>query len=225
MNPDAALFSARSEALANAAAAGIERPVWMFRGFLFYPVAAVATAAIVLLSLGPALTRSDTRAVDGKISRGVLVLEGDDLAHARSAPNIVSFVPRDARWQATGVRVAVRPGAGPADSRGRGLEIVLSPAASAWLGAGPLRVEAATSPLPLTAASQFALGLTRGGRTEWSLRPISPIRDTLVFEFASDASGEVVRSLALRPVSDDPNSNRGVEIRSIRVTRRQAATR
>jgi hypothetical protein len=190
----------------------------MFRWYLFYPLAALVAAGVVLISFGPALIPdSGPRWVQGTISQNALALEGEDLSAPRTAANMVYFVPRDANWRASGLRVAVRPGEGGVGAQERGVRILLAPQASEWLGTGPLRVQVTTSPLPLSAAAQLAFGLERGERTDWSAKPIAPIRDTLEFDFPGGQ--ERVRSFALRPVSDSDDANRGVEIRAIRVMR------
>ncbi|MBL8550341.1 MAG: hypothetical protein JNJ73_10170 [Hyphomonadaceae bacterium] len=191
--------------------------MWIFRWYVFYPLMALISGAVILASLGPALLPDPgPTPTAGAQDRGALVFAGEALAHPQVAANTVYFVPRgDRSWRPTGLRVAIRPNAGLVGERERGAEILLSPAATDWIGMGPLRIEVAIAPLPLSSANQLALGLQRGAGAQWSAKNVSAVSDTIIYEFAAAAAP--VRGLSLRPISQDNSGNRGVEVRSIRV--------
>jgi len=192
----------------------------LFRWYIFYPLATILAALVVLVSLGPVILPTDPRPVSGRVTGQMLVLEGDDLAHPASSPETVHFVDRDAAWRVTALRVAVLSGVGPVKPQEPGVQILLSPRAVGQLGHGPLRIEVMTKALPITIAQQLAIGLNRGGRIEWQTKPIAVGDELITYDFAASGAPSAI---ALRPVTTLEGYSYGIEIRSIRI--RSAAIR
>jgi hypothetical protein len=196
----------------------------LFRWYLFYPLAAVAAALIILVSLGPAILPADPRPVAGRVKGNAVLLAGDDLAHPNPSPQTVHFVQRDAAWRATALRVAVRPRLGPAKPNEAGLQILLSQASAARLGRGPVRIEVMTASVPVTTATHLAIGLPHGSETEWQTKPVSVGDNMIAYDFAPRSSGALITAVGVRPVSIPDDYNYGVEIRGIRIIPRSSPT-
>lgn len=187
---------------------------FLFRWWVFYPALVIAAGAIILASLGPAALRHETRPVVGAVEDGALVLAGDALGHAENAPETVFYVARSG-WRVVGLRVAVLPGRGPVTPAERGVRVLVAGDMAEALGRGPFRVDVEVVPVPVTTAPFLALGLDRGGTTEWATQPVSVVESTISYMFP--AGGDALRAIALRPVATLEDYNYGVEIRSIRI--------
>lgn len=189
----------------------------LFHWWIFYPLAALVAVAVILVSLGPALLPTDPRPVGGRMVGTTLVIEGADLAHPAPSPETVFYVARNAAWAAQGLRVAVRPGQGPARDDEAGLQILLAPEASVGLGPGPFRVEVRIAPVPVTTAPRLAIALDRGGAVEWRTVPVTAVTDVVAFDFPQADAGMLLTGIGIRPVAALEDYNYGVEIRSIRI--------
>ncbi|MGE3142559.1 MAG: hypothetical protein AB7L65_04515 [Hyphomonadaceae bacterium] len=205
--------------MARAAALGIEAGVWrtLFRWHIFYPLAALTAAAVILISLGPALLPRDARPVSGQMVEGALWLAREDIAHPLGAPETVHFVVRDGAWEATGLRVAARMGVGALQPEETGAQILINPEAALALGEGPFRIEIRTAPVPVTTAPQVAIALERGGFREWATAE-TPLSDsTIAVDFPASDPGVLISSIGIRPIAALEDYHYGVEIRSIRI--------
>lgn len=189
---------------------------FLFRWWIFYPLAAIAAVALVVLSLGPALLATDPRPMVGSMDGAALVLEGEDLAHPEGAPETVHYVARNAAWQATGLRVAVLPDLGPVKATETGVRVILAPEAAVGLGSGPFRVEVSIAPVPVTTAPQLAVALDRG-EPEWQTQPVSVVQNVITYAFPAADAGLLISGIGIRPVAMLNDYNYGVEIRSIRI--------
>jgi hypothetical protein len=188
----------------------------LFRWYLFYPLAAIIAALIILVSLGPAILPTDPRPVSGRVTGAMLVLSGDDLAHPAPSPETVHHVERDAAWRTKALRVAVLPGHGPVKPQEAGVQILLSPQAIAGIGPGPFRIEILTKSVPVTTAQQLAIGLSRGSTIEWQTKPITVGDELIAYDFAQ-MPGEPISAIAIRPVTTLEDYNYGIEVRGIRI--------
>jgi hypothetical protein len=188
----------------------------LFRWYLFYPLAAIIAALIVLVSLGPAILPTDPRPVSGRVTGAMLVLSGDDLAHPAPSPETVHYVDRDAAWRTKALRVAVLPRHGPVKPQEAGVQILLSPQAIAGIGPGPFRIEVLIKSVPVTTAQQLAIGLGRGSTIEWQTKPITVGDELIAYDFAQ-TPGEPISAIAIRPVTALDDYNYGIEVRGIRI--------
>lgn len=190
---------------------------FLFRWWVFYPLAAIIAAAVVLASFGPALLSEHPEPVAGQFVDNALVLEGEDLGHPEPSDGTVHYVVRDTGWGVTGLRVAIEPGRGPVQPQEQGVRILLSPEAAVSLGPGPFRVEVEIAPVPVTTAPELAIAIDRG-EPEWRTQPISVVHNVITYEFPStDQAGPLISGIGIRPVATLLDYAYGVEIRRIRI--------
>ncbi|MBI1251482.1 MAG: hypothetical protein GC189_08425 [Alphaproteobacteria bacterium] len=189
--------------------------MWIFRWWIFYPLAALAAALFIVASMGPGLIAAEPRPVFGRIEESALVLDGESLSHPRPSPDTVFHIARNARWAPVGLRVATLEGAGPIGA-GQGLRIILAPERAAELAGRPLRVQVAIRSVPVTTAEALAVGVDRGAEVQWSTQPTTQLEGVLTYAFPAASGGPI--AIALRPETTLTGYHYGVEIAAIRIT-------
>lgn len=183
----------------------------MFRAWIFYPLVALAAAALIAISFGPAPFRAAPAPQTGARQEGALVFTADALAQAFPGGGATSVVYKG--WSPTGFRVSTPPGTsqpGPEAARLR-----LTPDAAQALVGKALIVEVLVRPVPLTTAPEIAIGLESGGAISWARSPISP-EPALVRLTFPPVSGPI-DAIALMPLVPSTDRPLSVEIGEIRI--------
>jgi len=186
----------------------------LFHPLLLYPALALAAVALIFLSLRPDLGIMTTSAQAGRFEEGVVVLEGEALAHPEIGPGMVAHVARDGLGRPVGLRVAVEPNQGEPTPEARGVRVLLRPETAARLPAGPAIVEVLVRPVPVTTAAALAVSLQGAGPVAWARADLAP--EPRVVRFAVP-SGAGMTAVGLRPVSAYTDYNYGFEIGRIRI--------
>lgn len=196
------------------------------KGWVFFPLAAAAFAAVTTVALRPWAERPGA-AVEARAGPGgLLVLEGAALGQlaptagfpVTAAPGIdgTQLGPRTVadRPLETGPDGVIAAGTAGGPDPGAGARLLLGPQTRARLAGQPLTVELQTAPLPHNASTALAVALVVAGQpVRWVRAPVP------------QASGAV--RLTLPPAGGPPlalavwpsvsGGGRGVEIRSIRI--------
>lgn len=194
----------------------------LFHPLLLYPALALAAVALIFLSLRPDLGIMTTSAQAGRYEEGVVVLEGEALAHPEVSPGMFAHVARDGLGRPIGLRVAAAPDQGEPDGEDRGVRILLTPEAAARLPAGPAIVEVLVRPVPVTTAPALAVSLQGEGPVAWARQDLPP--EPRVVRFAAP-SGAGMSAVGLRPISAYADYNYGFEIGRIRILPATASPR
>jgi hypothetical protein len=190
---------------------------WLFHPLIFYPLALLVAAGVILFSLEPQRLPRDPAPVAGQVSGDALVLEGAAFNSPTGAPEQAMTVVRDIWGRPQSLRIAVQPGLSPPTAAETGIVIALAPESAALLEGKPLTVEIAYRPLPVNAASALAIRVQNGTETPWVSAPIPPQAGSVRFELPA-ASG--VAGIGLRAVTGEQDQAYGVEITSIRAVPR-----
>ena len=182
---------------------------WLFHPLIFYPLVALAAAAVILISMKPQDWPRPPAPVAGEIHNGMLVLQGEAFNSPEKSPEQNMTVSRDLWGHARSLHIAVlagQPDPTPADT---GVRILLTPRSAAVLGAGAVTMEVSYRPQPVNTAAALAVSLQGAGPADWVKLPLQPQAGVLRFQapagFAPDAIG-------LRAISDQPGQSYGVEI-------------
>lgn len=183
----------------------------MFRAWIFYPLVALAAAALIAASFGPAPFRDAPAPQAGVRQEGAIVFTAEALA--RSFPGVGATSIAYQGWSPTGFRVAAPPGT--VEPTGDAARLKLTPDAAQALAGKPLIVEILVRPVPLTTAPELAVGLESGGAIAWARSAIAPEPGLVRLTFAPTPGP--VDAIALTPLVPGQDRPLSVEIGEIRI--------
>src|SRR5262249_37373771 len=147
---------------------------WLLHPVVFYPLIAVASAAVIVVSLEPQKWPRQPAQVAGAIQNGRLVLEGDAFNTPDTGAEQNLTVDRDLLGHAHSLRIAVlptQPAPTPAET---GARILLKPQSVTALGDGPVTVLVTYKPIAINTASGLAVSLQGIGPADWVTQSIQP---------------------------------------------------
>jgi len=188
---------------------------WLFHPLLFYPLAILIAALVIVLSLQPQAWPREPAPVAGTQDGATLVLEGAAFDAPAAAPEQTMTVTRDFFGQARTLRIAVLPDRSTPAPEEQGVRILLSAPDAARLSSGRVQVDVSYVPLPVNAADGLAVSLQGGGAAQWVSQPAPAQPGTLRFELPGQAGANAI---GLRAISDGEQQAFGLEITRIRVT-------
>lgn len=185
------------------------------RSVIFFPLAALAAAALVALSLGPNQPLSQPSAQAGRMAAQGLVFDAEALTTLDPGPTIAVFADRTVSGRALGLRLAASKADGDVRPDEPGARLLLAPETAALLATGKVRVTLNVRPLATGAAPELAVRLeTAAGPGDW-VRVAIPLEPApLVLEFAPRAAPT---ALALRPLNPALDTPAGFEVHEIRL--------
>lgn len=184
---------------------------------VFFPLAIILAAAIVIFGLAPQKWPREPHPVAGEIEHGALVLSTPDFGTPSPSPEQNLTVVRDFWGRPLALRVAVLPNQPAPTPAERGVRILLTPESAALMTDRPVTIEVTYNPLSPNAATGLAVSLQGIAPAEWVTQEIAAqqgvARYELPAQFAVDAIG-------FRAISDNTDQAYGVEIIRVRVSPR-----
>jgi len=187
---------------------------WLLHPIIFYPLALVVAALLILVSLRPQSWPREPAAVSGEVSDGALALTGEALGAPEPTASHNVFVDRDFFGRARALRIAVQPGQAAPGPEDAGVRLLLSEAARAQLPPGPVAIEVTYNPLPVNAAAGLAVSLQGAGNTVWASAEAPP--QSGVLRIALPAAPGAA-AIGLRVLAEATNEAFGLEITQIRI--------
>ena len=187
--------------------------IWLFHPLVFYPLAILMAAGLILVSLAPQAWPRAPQAQAGKIQDGAVVLETSAFSAPAESPEQSYYVTRDIWGDARLLHIAVHPGHPNPSPSEQGLRILLTPETAARLHNRPVTLEVTYNPVPVNAATGLAASLEGAGAANWVSQPIAPQSGVVRFQLPANPS---VNAIGLRAISAGVDQAYGVEIVRIR---------
>lgn len=179
---------------------------------LFYPVAIVIAAGVVMLSLGPAPFAPRGAPAQAVAGAGAMALGPAALSRASPDAHHVVFVVRGAAGAPSALRIAIRPGA-PEPYPTDGVTLALAPDTARALADKPLTLRITLSQIVDSPAESLAIRLLAASPQPWA---VAELRDAVDPTFDLPAAAGVT-GIALRAIGKPGALNAGVEITSISI--------
>lgn len=186
---------------------------WIFHPLVFYPLAALIAAAVIVISLRPQAWPHEPEPVTGEVVQGAIILEGEGLNSPDDSPGQNMTVVRDFWGRPEALRIAVLPGQPEPTPAEQGVRILLTPETAMMIDGPPVIVEVNYSPLAINAASGLAVSLQGIGPADWVIQPLLSEAGVARFELPP---GIAIDAIGLRAMSDGDDQAYGVEITRIR---------
>jgi hypothetical protein len=186
---------------------------------LFYLAIAVAAAAMVLLSMGQALTPALPAPQAGVLHESDLHFDAKALAHFAPSPAHYTYVNQEWLAAPTGLQVATKRTWRMPRPDATGVQLTLAPEVGARLARKPLHISIGVLPMKGgTTARELAVSAEDGGPVRWVRRPVTTESGKL--EFDLPASAGPVRAIGFWPFSDTKDwwFDFGVEITGVDIT-------
>jgi hypothetical protein len=188
---------------------------WLFHPLVFYPLALLIGAFVIVVSLQPQAWPREPAPVAATRVGEWLVFQGE----AFNSPSVDAqqqemTVPRDFFGRARALNIAQKPSAPLPTPEDQGARILLSPEDAAALAGRPVTIEVSYNPLPINAATGLAVSLRGEGPSAWVSQPAPPQSATLRFQLPAQSS---VSAIGLRALSDGTDQAYGLEITRIRL--------
>lgn len=190
---------------------------FIMQPLIFYPLALVAAALIVLFGLQPQNWPREERPVAGQVEGQALVLGAAAFDAPSPSPEQHMTVIRDFWGRPLSLRIAVLPNQPAPTPAERGVRILLTPEASAQLQDRPVLVEVSYAPLAINAASGLAVSLQGIGPSDWVVHDIVAQPGVVRFELPAQVG---VDALGFRAMTANTDQAYGLEINSVRVVPR-----
>ncbi len=190
---------------------------WIFHPLIFYPLAIVAAALLIALSLQPQKWPRDPAPVSAAMVENALVYAGEGFNSPDTSPEQNMTVVRDFWGRAQALRIAVKPGQPDPTPAEQGVRVLMTPEDAARIDDRPVTVEITYNPSPVNAATGLAVSLQGIGPAEWVIQSTPPQPNTVRFELPAQFA---VNAIGLRAMSTDESQASGLEITRIQVTPR-----
>lgn len=181
---------------------------------IFYPLAILIAAGIILLGLEPQRLPREPRPVAGEVEGPALVLGSAAFDAPSPSPDQNLTVIRDFWGRPLTLRIAVLPDQPTPTPAERGVRILLTPDAAARLTKMPVVVEVSYNPLNINSATGLAVSLQGIAPAVWVVQELAAqpgvARFSLPAQMAVDAIG-------FRAISSGADQAYGLEITQVRV--------
>lgn len=187
---------------------------WLFHPLLFYPLAIIIAAGVILISLRPQHWPREPAPVAASVVENALVYEGAAFDAPAPAANHALTVARDFWGEAQALRIGVEVEQGQPSPQEPGVRLLLSPQDAARLSGRAATVEVSYRPLPINTAQGLAIALQGEGPVAWVSQPLQPQPATVRFELPAQGN---VSAIGLRAINDGADRAFGVEITRIRI--------
>jgi hypothetical protein len=192
---------------------------WIFHPLLFYPLAIVLAAAVIVFGLQPQSWPREPRPVAAEVAGASLVFTGAAFDAPDKAPEQTLHVTRDFWGNARSLRLAVLPNQPEPTPAEQGVRILLTPQQAAMIDDRPVSIEVDYQPLGHNTASGLAVSLQGIGPADWVIEPLpsEPGPGRVSFELPAQFA---VNAIGLRAISSATDQNYGLEVTRIVVTPR-----
>jgi hypothetical protein len=190
---------------------------WLFHPLIFYPLALIAAALLIGVSLQPWKWERPPAPVAARQAEQTLVYSRTAFNSPAPSAEQHMFVVRDFWGRATALRIAVLPGQQPPTPADNGVRVLMMPDDAARLAGRPVTVEVSYNPSPVNAATSLAVSLRGASQSQWVAHEIPPQPNTVRFDLPAQGA---VNAIGLRAISADHDQASAVEITRIRVTPR-----
>lgn len=187
---------------------------WLFHPVIFYPLAIIAAAGIILISLRPQNWPRPPAPAQAEIVEGALVYAGEAFDAPAPTNNHAMTVVRDFWGAPQALRIGVQIEQGQPTPRETGVRILLAEPDAARLNGRPVTIELSYNPLQINTSQGVAVSLQGAGATIWAAQAIQPQRATIRFEMPAQSN---VNAIGLRAINDGADRAFGLEITRIRV--------
>ncbi|UPT62189.1 MAG: hypothetical protein M0D54_17720 [Hyphomonadaceae bacterium JAD_PAG50586_4] len=188
---------------------------WLFHPLVFYPLAIIFAAFVIVVSLQPQAWPREPAPVAAHVVDGALVFEGAAFNSPAVGPEQRMTVVRDFWGNAQALRIAQLPGQPLPTPAEQGVRLLLTPEHAALLEDKPVTIEVTYNPLPINMASNLAVSVQGIGPAEWVSLAMPPEPGRLSFEAPAQFA---VNGIGLRALSGSEDQAYGVEITRVRVT-------
>ncbi|ANP46850.1 hypothetical protein [Candidatus Viadribacter manganicus] len=191
---------------------------WLFHPIIFYPLAILFSALVIVVSLEPQSWPREPAQVAGVQDGEWLVFEGQSFNSPDPGAEEMTVV-RDYWGRALTMRIA-QPRAQPEPQPEEdGTRLLLTPEDGNALSGRPLVVEISYNPSPVNAAERLAVSLRSGdgGPSPWTSQEAPPQTATLRFNLPARSS---VNAIGVRAMSRSDDQAYGIEITRIRILTR-----
>jgi hypothetical protein len=190
---------------------------WIFHPLIFYPLAIIAAALLIGISLQPQKWERPPAPVTAAQAENTLVYAGRAFDSPDPTPEQHMTVVRNFWGRPLALRIAVLPDQPAPTPNDQGVRLLMTPEDAARIDDRPVTVEVTYNPSPVNAASGLAVSLQGGKAAAWVTQDAPPEPNTLRFELPASAA---VNAIGLRAISADRDQASGIEITRIRVTPR-----
>ncbi|MES1156559.1 MAG: hypothetical protein ABUL73_02160 [Alphaproteobacteria bacterium] len=187
--------------------------LWLFHPLVFYPLAILFAAGLILISLAPQAWPRAPELQAGEIQNGAVVLETGAFTAPATGDGQSLYVTRDIWGDARYLHIAVEPNRGNPTPGEQGVRILLKPATAALLQNRPVTLEVTYNPVAVNAATGLAASLEGDGPSNWVSQSIAAQTTTVRFQLPARAT---VDAIGLRAISTEQDQAYGVEIVRIR---------
>lgn len=188
---------------------------WLFHPLLFYPLAILLAALVIVISVRPQAWPREPAPVAAVVENGALVFEDGGFNSPAIGAEQDMTVVRDFWGQAQALRIAQLPSQPPPTPAEQGARLLLTPEQAALIDDKPVTVEVSYNPLPVNAANGLAVSLQGIGPADWVSQPAPAEPSTLRFELPAQFA---VNAIGLRALSEGVDQAYGLEITRVRVT-------
>jgi len=187
---------------------------FLMQPLVFYPLAIVGAALIILFGLEPQKWPREPRPVSGDMQGGALILGAAAFDAPSASPEQHMMVTRDFWGAPLALRISVLPDMPEPTPAERGVRIMLTPEAAAIMEDRAVAVEVAYNPLNINPATGLAVSLQGIAPADWVTQPLAAqpgiVRFELPASFAIDAIG-------FRAISANNDQAYGLEITSVKI--------
>lgn len=188
--------------------------LWLFHPLIFYPLAIIIAAGVILISLRPQNWPREPAPAVAAIEENALVFAGPAFDAPARTDNHALTVTRNFWGHAQSLKIGVEIEQGAPRPDETGVRLLLTPEGAARLNNQRATIEVSYNALPINTAQGLAVSLQGAGPTIWTSLPIQPQPATIRFELPAQAAPNAIGLRALTPNDDQ---NYGLEITRIRV--------
>ena len=189
--------------------------LFLMRPPLFYPLAILLAAGIILFGLEPQRWPREPHAVSGVQQDQTLLLGAAAFDAPSPSPDQHLTVTRDFWGRPLALRIAVLPNQPEPTPAERGVRILLTPQSAELLQDRPIVVEVSYTPLNINAATGLAVSLQGIAGANWIIQDLAAQPGVVRFELPAQLA---VDAIGLRAISSNIDQAYGLEINSIRIT-------
>jgi hypothetical protein len=187
---------------------------WLFHPLIFYPLAIIVAAGVIVLSLRPQNWPREPAPAPAVFEESALIFAGPAFDAPASSTNHALTVTRNFWGQPQTLRIGVEIEQGAPRPEETGVRLLLAPEDAARLNNQRATIEVSYNALPINTAQGLAVSLQGAGPTIWTSLPIQPQPATVRFEVPAQSD---VSAIGLRAINNGGDRAFGLEITRIRV--------
>jgi hypothetical protein len=189
------------------------------RAFLFYPLLAIAAAALIVASFGYSLRPILPAPQAARVSGAAMVYGPAALAAIAPGADQLLYADRTMTGAARSIHLGTLRTSGAPDAARQGARLLLTPADAAALAGAPLIVTVTYRPIAANIAPQLSLSAQGDGPVAWVTKAVPVTEGRSRFDLPASAGPLSAIGLWPHPQADEYYSNYGIEIVSLRVQR------